>query len=462
MTAKPRNNGHESGTVLIADDDAVTRKLLGRHLQDAGFQPIFAEDGTQALQKMNAEVSVALLDLQMPGLSGMQCLERIRQEFPDVPVIMISQFGEVRDAVAAMKRGAFEYITKPVDGDELIARVQHAMKASGLEKENRQLRQAVSSPTPLASYIGVAEKTKTLLEQVRKVARLDSTVLITGESGTGKTTLARLIHQSGNRKDGPLVLVSCASLPADLVEAELFGHVRGAFTGAVGDRPGRAEMAHGGTLFLDEIGDLPLELQPKLLNFLQDRTVQRIGDTKVREVDVRVIAATHQDLARKCREKSFREDLFFRLNVLPLEVPALRNRREDIPELVAAVLTRIAKKIGTSNLEVTAEAQKALHDYSWPGNVRELENVLERASAFCNDNTIGIDDLNLGSLESDKPASSTASLAGRTLADIEKQAILDTLEACQGNKKAAAKLLGIDEKSIYNKMKRLGITYSAP
>lgn len=450
-------NDQDTGLVLVADDDAVTRKLLSRHLESAGFQTLVAADGREALKKMSGDVTVALLDLQMPELSGLQCLAKFREAFPDVPVIMISQFGEVRDAVAAMKQGAFEYITKPVDPEELITRVRQAMKASGLERENRQLRQAVSSPMPTASYVGVASKTKKLLEQVAKVARLDSTVLITGESGTGKTTLARLIHQAGPRASGPLVLVSCASLPADLVEAELFGHVRGAFTGAVGDRPGRAEMAHNGTLFLDEIGDLPLELQPKLLNFLQDRTVQRIGDTKVRNVDVRVIAATHQDLAKKCREKSFREDLFFRLNVLPIHVPALRERPEDIPEIVAHVLRRIANKMGGTVPTITDEARQLLLQHTWPGNVRELENVLERACAFCSGSTITADDLFLDQLGRE-PAPATTTLAGRTLAEIEKQAIIDTLQACQGNKKAAARELGIDEKSIYNKMKRLGIS----
>ena len=412
------------------------------------------------MRRLDADVAVAIFDLRLPGLDGLECLRRARERFPDLPVLIISQVGEIRDAVEAMKHGAFEFISKPIDPDELLARIRQAQRASAVAAENRQLREAVASPAVTTDLIGESEFAKRLSERIAKIAPLDSTVLITGESGTGKTTVARAIHRLGPRRSGPFVAVSCAALPRDLIEAELFGHVKGAFTGAVADRPGRAEMAHGGTLFLDEIGDLPLELQPKLLTFLQDRTVQRIGDARSRTVDVRVLAATHQDLSARCEKGQFRRDLFFRLAVLILELEPLRNRPEDVAAFAEHILARIAQKRGAPPYVLTEEARQALLAYGWPGNVRELENVLERASAFCEEQRILPKDLDLeplsGAAESTKAPA--PNLAGQTLADIERRAILETLAACGGNKRAAARSLGIDEKSIHNTMKRLGIT----
>ena len=444
--------------MLIADDDAVTRRLLQRHLRDAGYRTVLAADGEEALRKMTPAVAVALLDLRMPKISGMECLAKIRERFPEVSVTMISQHAEVRDAVEAMKQGAREYIIKPVDPEELLAHVGQAVVSSRLVRENRQLRQAVSSPTLPSPFLAESPAALAIASQTARIAELDSTVLITGESGTGKTTIARTIHHGGPRAKQPFIDVSCATLPRDLIESELFGHVRGAFTGAVSDRLGRAEMADGGTLFLDEIGDLPLELQPKLLTFLQDRKVQPIGAMSSRTVDVRVIAATHQDLQRKCRERSFREDLFFRLNVLPLAIPPLRERREDIAQFAAYVLERIAEKRGCAPYLLTDEARRLLIHHPWPGNIRELENVLERASAFCVEGVIGPDDLGLaGDPEPADSVSANGSLAGLTFAEIERRAILDALAHSGGNKKAAARQLGIDEKTIHNKIKRLGL-----
>jgi DNA-binding NtrC family response regulator len=269
-----------------------------------------------------------------------------------------------------------------------------------------------------------------------------------------------MIHQMGPRASKPFVVVNCASLPRDLIEAELFGHTKGAFTGATDDRPGRAEVADGGTLFLDEVGDLPLELQPKLLTFLQDRTFQRIGSNKEIQVDVRVIAATHQNLALMCEKKSFRPDLFFRLNVLNLAVPPLRERVEDIPELAREILRRIGSRRSCEPLQIDDQATRVLQSHQWPGNIRELENVLERASAFCEGTVITAGDLGIDGTSSPSPSgepAKTDSLAGQTLNEIEQRAILETLEACSGNKALAARQLGISEKSIYNKMKRHGI-----
>lgn len=342
--AREQSSADERAVVLVADDDPVTRKLLDHHLKQANFDVVAVSDGMEAIDRLGADLALAIVDLQMPRADGLAFLRTAQARFPELPVLMISRTSEVKVAVRAMQEGAHEYVTKPIEPEELIARVKGALRSRRLLVENRQLRQAVASPMPETELVGMSAGMRTLMAQVEKIAPLDATILITGESGVGKTTLARRIHQAGPRRDGPFIAVGCAALPRDLIEAELFGHQRGAFTGAIGDRPGRAEMADGGTLFLDEIGDLPLDLQPKLLTFLQDRVVQRIGDHRARPVDVRVIAATHQDLTAKCREGTFRQDLYFRLAVLMLTMPPLRDRLEDIPFLARSLLDKIARR----------------------------------------------------------------------------------------------------------------------
>ena len=450
-----RKGKTEADRILVADDDPTARRLLEFHLKEAGLLPILAADGREALDRMSGDVALALLDLRMPKLSGMDCLREFRQRFPEAPVIITSEFGDISDAVEAVKLGAVTFLSKPVDPGKLLEQIRAALRPGRLASENRELQQAVSLPAPAELFNGQSAAARKLLADLDKVAPLDLNVLIQGESGTGKTTLARLIHAKGPRAKEQFITVSCGALPANLIEAQLFGHVRGAFTDAVADRPGSVEMADGGTLFLDEIGDLPLELQPKLLTFLQDRTFQRIGDPRTMHADVRVIAATHQRLETKIAERNFRQDLFYRLNVLPLDVPPLRDRAEDIPLFARFVLDRIARKRNAASLELTKDASETLLRHSWPGNMRELENVLERAATFCSDGRITAADLNLSSSHGGETASG---LAGLTLEDIERRAIVETLARCQGNKKAAAKMLGIDEKSIYNKMRRLGLT----
>lgn len=458
MTTRRQLEQGDGDLILVADDDAVTRRLLTHHLREAGFRTIAADDGKQAIAQLNSEVAVAIFDLQMPGASGIECLKHAQQRFPDVQVMVISQFGEIKDAVEAMKQGACEYITKPIDGDALIAHVRQALRGNRLARENRQLREAVGGAAgPAPTWLGNSPAALAVEQLVNKVAKLDATVLITGETGTGKSTLARRIHQLGPKARGPFVAVSCATFPADLVESELFGHVKGAFTGAVDDRMGKAEMADGGTLFLDEIGDLPLALQPKLLTFLQERIFQRVGDGRTRKVDVRMIAATHQDLEEKCRQRTFREDLFFRLNVLPIHAPPLRDRGADLPQLIDHLLARIAATRGCAPFALADDARAALLGYTWPGNIRELENVLECASAYCSGSTIERSDLRLKTLDGQALYRSASSLAGLSLEEIEKRAIIETVIHCGGNKRAAARMLGIDEKTIHNKINKFGL-----
>jgi transcriptional regulator with PAS, ATPase and Fis domain len=296
---------------------------------------------------------------------------------------------------------------------------------------------------------------KETLSRTKVIAELDTTVLLTGESGTGKTTIARYIHQLSSVSSGPFIPVSCASIPRELLEAELFGHEKGSFTGAAASRPGLVELANKGTLFLDEVGDLPLDLQPKILTFLQDRSARRVGGRQQYSVDVRVIAATNRDLRQICIRQEFREDLFYRLNVISLEVPPLRSRRDDIPALISSVLDNIAKRRGAASYRLAAPALDSAIKYNWPGNVRELENVLERASAFAKDTTLSAEELGLGR---EAPLSgSTANLSGLTMAELETRAIRDTLETTGGDKAAAAKMLGISLKTIYNKINKYGI-----
>jgi DNA-binding NtrC family response regulator len=456
--------------ILVADDDDVVRRMLARDLESAGYRVTLAADGREALERATDDIAVALLDLAMPGYTGLECLQQIKQKYADTAVIVISGTGEVEDAVSAMRQGAFDYFSKPYNRDHLLVRVRQAANQFHLARDNQQLRQAVATPQVNGQFVGKSPATRAILSQVSRVAELDSTVLITGASGTGKTTLARMIHQGGPRAAFPFVAVSCAALPRDLIEAELFGYERGAFTGAVSARPGRAEVAHRGTLFLDEIGDLPLELQPKLLTFLQDHVLQRIGGNESRQVDVRVIAATHQDLEAMCLEKQFRQDLYFRLNVLSMHMPPLAERREDIPDLVTELLERIARRRGVARFALADDAREALVAYAWPGNVRELENVLERATAFCQQGTVTRADLQLrggqtalGVPTPTQSAGSAVTSAERantemTLEEIEREVIRETLVRHRGNKAAAARHLGISEKTIYNKMKRLGLS----
>ena len=350
-------------TVLVADDDWSVRSVLAESLKEEGFRVAVARNGKEVISHLSEDVAVALLDLKMPEPDGIQCLDYIKKEQPDTECIMVTASVDIGSAVQAMKGGAFDYLTKPINVDELVALVHRASNASSLRRENRQLRQAISLPRPRTAFVGQSPAAQQVLDLIQKVAELDSTVLITGESGVGKGLVARMIHDSGPRRDFPLVTVSCTALPRELVEAELFGHEKGAFTGAHEKRPGKVEMADKGTLFLDEVGDMPLDLQPKLLTVLQDRVFQRIGSNKNISVDVRVLAATHRNLEELCQEQRFREDLYFRLDVLPIHIAPLRERPEDIQLLVDHLLGEISNRRSRVTPEITSAAMDRLKSF---------------------------------------------------------------------------------------------------
>jgi DNA-binding NtrC family response regulator len=449
--------------MLLADDDELTLTFMRGFAHRLGFQALEARDGAEALQLMQEKVSIALIDLQMPRMGGMELVAELNARFPRTEILIVSGEGGVADAVAAMKLGVADYLQKPVDFSTLSAAIDRARYRSRLRAENIRLKgfappEAGASASPTVQNICAKWRNDLL-----RIAPLEGTVLLTGETGTGKSLAARFIHENGRRASKPIVSVNCASLPRDLIECELFGHKRGSFTGAVEDRAGRAELASEGTLFLDEIGDLPLELQPKLLTFLQDKTAYRVGSNTPYTVDCRVIAATHRDLRSLCREKLFREDLFYRLDVLRVELPALRDRTQEIPTIVSSIVGRLAARYDKPH-SVSDEFLNAVQKHSWPGNIRELENVIERAIAFSDGTVLTAEHMRLSSSFEERTAAdatdkSATSLAGRTMDEIEKMALLQTLNYVHGNKARAARELGISEKSIYNKLKRFGIDY---
>ena len=438
-------------TILIADDDEFVRDHLKLLLSSDHHHVVTAVDGTEAIARLSEHFDVAVLDLNMPGASGLEVLSVARRKHPHSPVIMLSGEGEAADAEAALKQGAFDYITKPFDPDELLAKIREATRLSRLEDENASLRAAHGTAGEPVEMIAASDLSQKMLGSATRCAGVDSTVLITGPSGTGKSVLARWIHQQSPRAASPFVTVNCGAIPRELIESELFGHEKGSFTGASTARAGKFEAADGGTLFLDEIGELPIELQPKLLSVLQERRVSRVGASKEAHVDVRIIAATNRDLASAVQERSFREDLFYRLNVLTLELPALRLRREDIVPIAQSMLQRLARRLGGATPTLADDAIAALESHDWPGNVRELENCLERAAVFADGPEIVADDLSI----STTPGTTLTDdeLVGLTLSELERKAIIATLEAYGGNRAAAAKALGVSERTVYNRLK---------
>jgi DNA-binding NtrC family response regulator len=451
--------------VLVVEDEQNMQAVMRMILEGAGHEVLAADSGESALSYLkDPRLDVVLSDLKMPGMGGEAFIIRARQQRPDVPVIVVTAHGTIRSAVKSIHDGAADYLTKPFEPEQLEIAVHNALKLRDVLLENQQLKAAAAQPRG-RRIIGESEATQELLQEIERVAPYKTSVLISGESGTGKELVARTIHELSPRRDAPWVAINCSAIPRDLMESELFGYVKGAFTGATQNRAGRLEQAQGGTLFLDEIGDLDPSLQAKLLRVLQEREFSPVGSDQVRAVDVRFLAASNRDLKALAREGKFREDLLYRLDVYSIVVPPLRKRREDIALLAQVFLRELALETDKAVTAIAPAALELLERYNWPGNVRELRNTVERALLSCAGNQIDVGDLphavrNAGG--------STAASAGSLermgernlddwLADVERRAILEALGECDGVQVRAARRLGISERSLWHRIKKLSI-----
>ncbi len=453
-------------TILVVDDDASLRRVLEYNLQDAGYQVFSAAGGEEGLALFAEEApALVISDMKMPGMDGMQLLKAIKERSPETLVIMVTAFGTIDIAVDAMKAGAYDYITKPFNRDELRLTVAKALKFSGLTVENRRLKDELADKTDYHTIIGSSKAMGRVFEIVRKVADTEASILLTGESGTGKELVARSIHQQSGRRHAPFIAINCAAIPRDLLESELFGHVKGAFTGAIKDKTGKFQIADGGTLFLDEVGELPIELQPKLLRALQEKVIEPVGGTKEQRLDVRIVAATNLDMDKALSEATFREDLYYRLAVIPIHLPSLRERREDINLL----LRYFCKKHQADAVVFDAGATAALNVYGWPGNVRELENLVERLMIMRSSDVITVIDLPdkilSGGLMSDASSNSgkvvNLPIGGYSLEQLEREVVTEALEQNSWNQTAAARFLRIPRHTLIYRMEKYGITPSA-
>jgi DNA-binding NtrC family response regulator len=436
--------------VLIVDDEEIVRESLGGWLEKDGYHVASAPDGRTAVERMRAEPwNVILVDLKMPGMDGLQVLDEARKLLPDAAVIVITAYATVDTAVRAMKLGASDYLVKPFDPEELSLLMQKVVAQQHLVRENVVLRKALKNEHRFRDLVSKSPAMQRVLELAQVAARSNSTILILGESGTGKEVVARAIHAESGRGGGPFVAVSCAALTETLLESELFGHEKGAFTGAIARRKGKFEIANGGTLFLDEVGDISPKLQLDLLRALEDRKFHRVGGSETIEVDVRVIAATNRDLRKAVADGSFREDLYYRLDVIQVRLPPLRERKEDVPMLVEEFLERLGAELQRV-LRVSPDTMATLLAHDWPGNVRELRNVLERGAVVAQGDTIRPEDLGLAG--SGSPSAVAAALS--SLDEVEKRYIAEVLSRCSGNVSQSARVLGIDRVTLYNKIKK--------
>jgi len=450
--------------LLVIDDEPGHRLMVRAVMEDAGWavsEAASAEEGLKLLRACEGAKcpSVVLLDMKMPGMDGMQALAGIREIAPALPVVMLTAYGTVGSAVEAMKRGAFDYLTKPADNEELKAVLHKAFEYGRLLSENRDLKRKVGETDAAARLIGAGPAMRQVRELAQQVGPAEATVLILGDSGTGKELVAELVHAMSPRRDNPLIKVNCAALPGDLLESELFGYVKGAFTGAVKDKPGRFQLAHGGTLFLDEVGELPLNLQAKLLRALQERTVEPLGSVKPVQTDVRILAATNRDLRTEVARGAFREDLYFRLAVLEIRIAPLRERLEDLPELVAYLLVKLGARNKKNVRSVSPAYLDILTRYAWPGNVRELENVLERSVILARSDTLNPETLPPHLVESvaKRPPQASPGEAPVSFEEAERLAVVTALDANEGHRERTAEALGISRRTLQYKLKKLGL-----
>ncbi len=451
--------------ILVVDDDASLRRVLEYNLLEEGYQVVPASSGEEGLRLFD-EISpdLVITDMKMPGISGMQLLSAIRERSLDAMVIIITAFGTIDLAVKAIKSGAYDYITKPYSRDALRITVANALRFKGLATENRRLKSELSDRADFRTIIGASSAMEKVFGIVDRVADTEASVLITGESGTGKELVARSIHLRSSRQNKPFVAINCAAIPYDLLESELFGHVKGAFTGAVRDREGKFQLADGGTIFLDEIGELPVGLQPKLLRVLQEKAVEPVGGTKPSKLDLRILAATNLDIEKAVSEGKFREDLYYRLSVIPIHLPPLRERREDIQLLIKY----FCGKHGERKVSFDRECMELMVSYRWPGNVRELENSIERILIMRNGDTIKADDLpekirsgasnSLSGINGNEEVIVRFPDDGYSLERLEREAVVHALERNRWNQAAAARFLRIPRHTLIYRMEKYGIS----
>ncbi|MBO8469224.1 MAG: sigma-54-dependent Fis family transcriptional regulator [Spirochaetes bacterium] len=438
--------------VLICDDEENIRNLMKRFLALEGLDSDTAENGLSAERMLRSDVyDAVLIDLRMPGMDGLELLKWLRQEGFRMPAIMISAHGEITDAVEALKNGADDYIVKPFDPEEVVIKLKNLVEAASLKS-------VAESSGKDGSLVGESPEMMDVQRIIEKIAPTHATVLITGESGTGKEVVAREIHRLSSVKEGPFIAINIGGVPENLLESELFGYEKGAFTGALQRKTGLFELASGGTLFLDEIGDMPFSLQVKILRVLQEKKITRLGGTNPMPINARIIAATNKDLESMVREGHFREDLFYRLNVVRIHIPPLRERPADIPVLAAYIITKYSKEMGLKITGFTPEALDALRHHSFYGNVRELENIIERAMIFADSETIGINDLDLRSgLQKNDVQKAVPASDVLTLRDAERNAIIRALQRWEGNRTRAAEELGISRRTLISKIQEYGI-----
>ena len=450
------------GKILIVEDEAKMRRLLELNLQEDGFTTLSAADAETGLNLLqNGSVDLVITDLKLPGMNGLEFLQTIKRSNSALPVVVMTAFGTVETAVNAMKAGASDYVLKPFSLDEIRMVVHKELDVHRLREENRSLREALQKRYDAPNVVASSAKMQEVLATVERVAATSSTVLLGGESGVGKDLIARAIHEKSRRASGPFIKINSTAIPENLLESELFGYEKGAFTGATTSKPGKFELADKGTLFLDEIGDVPPSTQVKLLRVLQEREFERLGGTRTLKVDVRLIAATNRDLRAALEEGTFRQDLYYRLNVVPIDIPSLREHKQDIPNLVDLFISRLSRESGKELKGITRDALKMLVDYHWPGNVRELQNIIERAVALSKGPTLEATDIHFDAPAA-KVANSSALLPeGMTLEQWEDEVIREALRRANGNKSQAARSLGLSRNALRYRLSKIGITDEA-
>src|SRR5438876_2573792 len=453
-------------TILVADDDASIRSLLKQLLSDEGYSVVEATTGTEVVEKVkDTNPDLVIMDVRMPELDGIEALSKLKVSSPKTSVLIMTAFGSSNNAIRAMELGAFDYISKPFELDKISHTVKRVIEYRDLTSEVQVLRDEISSLVQTERIVGNSAAMQEVYKTIGKVAKADATVLITGESGTGKELVAEALHYNSNRRSGPIVKVSCAALPETLLEAELFGHEKGSFTGAMTQRRGRFEMADKGTIFLDEIGEMSLPMQTKLLRVLQERKIERVGSSLPIKVDIRIICATNKDLQRQVEQQKFLDDLFYRLNVINIHMPPLRDRKEDIPALVEHFLAKHRYSATAQPAAISEEALRRLMEYEWPGNVRELENVIERAVVLSRGQIITSRELPFGDHEAgeheeeggDEVSVEKSFFFKKSVAQFEKDLIMKALRDATGNRSKAAEMLGIYRRLLYAKIKEYGL-----